>query len=165
MKAKTSILCVASLLALPSLAGAALPAENTIGGSTYNMSFYQEKNLGTAGPSYCVTFTQDGSVIGYAQSGEYTDSNGVLVGSWYENGDDIILSNAEVDGQTDTAPMIGVLLSGASKFGGRWLDYVPTNGDAVIDAGGTFFATKVTSCPADNAKPPDAKNGKLASAE
>lgn len=165
MNANTSILCVAALLTLPSLAGAALPDEVTVGGSTYNMTFYSEKNLTPEPNSFCVTFTQDGSVIGYAQSGEYSDSTGVFVGSWYENGDDIILSNSEADGYGDTSPMIGVILSGSSKFGGRWLDFFPTNNNAAIDSGGTFFATKVASCPADNSKPQHSKNGKITSAD
>jgi hypothetical protein len=163
MRPKTSILCVASLLTLPSLAGAALPEEVTVGGSTYNMTFYEEKNLTATGPVYCVTFTQDGSVLGYAQSGEYSDTNGVLTGSWYENGDDIILSSATSAEYADTAPMIGVILSGASRFGGRWLDFYPTGANTSIDGGGTFIATKVSSCPAADAKPSQSKHGKIAS--
>lgn len=129
------------------------------------MTFYNEKNLTPRSQTFCVTFTQDGSVISYAQSGEYSDSTGVLVGSWYENGDDIILSNAEAAGYTDTIPMIGMLLRGASKFGGRWMDYFPSSTNAAIFDGGTFFASKVASCPADDPKPPHPKTGKVMSAD
>jgi len=80
MTAKISIFCVATLLALPSLAAAAVPVEAALGGSTYSFTFYTEPNL-SAGATYCLTFTQDGSILGYAQSGEFTESTGVLTGT------------------------------------------------------------------------------------
>jgi hypothetical protein len=55
------------------------------------MRFYDEKNLNIRA-SACVNFTQDGSVLGYPQSGEWVDSSDQLSGSWYENGDELILS-------------------------------------------------------------------------
>jgi hypothetical protein len=149
MRAKISIFCIASLLTLPSLAAAAVPAETTIGGSTYSFTFYTEKNL-TAGATYCLTFTQDGSILGYAQSGEFTESTGNLKGSWYESGDEIILS-AYSSSLTDAIPMIGRILSGASRLGGRFIDYFPADTNANIPAAGTFYASKVTSCPASPA--------------
>lgn len=146
MRAKISIFCVASLLTLPSLAAAAVPAESTIGGSTYSLTFYLEKNL-TPANSYCLTFTQDGSILGYSQSGEFTESSGTFTGTWYENGDEIMLS-AYSSANGDVIPMIGRILSGASRLGGRFVDYFPTATYADILDAGTFYASKVASCPA-----------------
>src|SRR5580704_17952217 len=129
MTAKISIFCVATLLALPSLAAAAVPAEATLGGSTYSFTFYTEKNL-SAGATYCLTFTQDGSILGYAQSGEFTESTGVLTGTWYESGDEIMISAASTF--NDVLPMFGRILSQTSRLGGRFIDYFPTETNAPI---------------------------------
>jgi hypothetical protein len=150
MRAKISIFCVASLLTLPALAAAAVPAELTIGGSTYSLTFYLEKNL-TPGHTYCLTFTQDGSILGYAQSGEFTESTGTFTGTWYENGDEVMLSAYSAT-NGDTLPMFGRILSGASRLGGRFIDYYPTDTYADIPGAGTFYASKVASCPAAPAK-------------
>jgi hypothetical protein len=137
MKAKTAILCLASLLALPAFAGATL-APN------YTLTFYGEPNL-TAGSTYCLEFTTTGTIMGYKQSGTYTDSTGVITGTWYINGDEVLMTGYGVS-YGDSVPFVGRLLVSNNKFAGRYLDFdASTN---VFYSGGTFVATKVTSCPA-----------------
>lgn len=53
----------------------------------------------------------------------------------------------------DVVPMIGRILSQASRLGGRFIDYFPTETNAPIPDAGTFYASKVASCPAAPAKP------------
>jgi hypothetical protein len=142
MKAKTAFLGLVSLIALPAFAG----ATPTLG-SFYNLTFYIEPNL-AAGTSYCITFTTSGSVLSYKESGTYVDSTGAISGTWYINGDEVMLAGYGVT-FGDDVPMVGRLIATNSKFAGRFLDYGNSSGE--FYAGGTFIASKVASCPAEDA--------------
>jgi hypothetical protein len=152
MKTKTGLLCVAAILTLPAHAGHAITDEASLA-SAYNLTFYVEPNLITAA-TYCLTFTTNGNFPNYPRSGTYTNNSASLTGSWYENGDEIMMSGYSV-GEGDTFSFSGRLLGPSnSKFGGRFIDFFPTNTDAPISAGGTFVAIKVAAgCPAGDAQP------------
>jgi hypothetical protein len=137
------------MLTLPAYAGQVTPDEGSLA-SAYDLTFYIEPSL-SAGASYCFTFTTTGFLSGYPHSGTYTDNTGDFTGTWYVNGDEVMLSGVYTLG--DSIPMIGRLLGpGSGKFGGRFLDFFSTNTNAAIADGGTFVATKVASCPSVVAK-------------
>src|ERR1700679_983288 len=96
MKTKTGLLCIAAILTLPAHAGQAITDEVSLA-SAYNLTFYVEPNLTTA-TTYCLTFTTNGNFAGYARSGTYTNNSAGLTGSWYENGDEIMMSGYGVGG-------------------------------------------------------------------
>jgi hypothetical protein len=74
------------------------------------------------------------------------------VGSWYENGDEIIMSGYGSSGG-DSLSFIGRLLGpSVSKVGGRFIDFSPK---------GTFALIKTTNCATGGAKP---HKGPIASA-
>src|ERR1700733_473818 len=118
MKIKTGLFYFALLLTLPAYAGHVVVDENAVGGA-FNLTFYIEPTLYT-GATYCLTFTKTGFLAGYAQSGTFADNAGDFQGTWYQSGDEILLSTI-FPNAGEAAQMMGKLLSGASKFGGRYI--------------------------------------------
>ena len=148
MKIKTGLFYFALLLTLPAYAGHVVVDENAVGGA-FNLTFYIEPTLYT-GATYCLTFTKTGFLAGYAQSGTFADNAGDIQGTWYQSGDEILLSTIFSNAE-EAAPMTGRLLSGASKFGGRFFLFSTGDPGVTILDGGTFLAVKTTSCPTGDA--------------
>jgi hypothetical protein len=160
MRTQTALLCLASILTLPAYAGQAITDEASLA-SAYIMTFYNEPNLTAGESTYCLTFTTDGSVSGYPRSGTYSDSAGDFVGSWYENGDEIIMSGYGSSGG-DSLSFVGrVLGPSVSKVGGRFIDFFPSESSAELLSKGTFALIKTTNCATGGAKP---HKGPIASA-
>src|ERR1700735_4422651 len=135
MRTKTGLLCLVSLLALPAYAGQAVPDEGTVA-AVYNCTFYNEPTWVSNGNVFCFTFTTTGGYPdfegAYARSGTFTSSDGSWTGSWYQNGDEVMLASSI--GSSEAVSMIGKLDGPSNtKMSGRYLDMDSSND--FIDAG------------------------------
>jgi hypothetical protein len=111
----------------------------------YNITFYAEPNL-KAGSTICFTFTKTGGVLGYADSCTFTSS--ISSGTWYQDGDEIVIWGGSPSNDSEAIPMIGKNVGGG-RISGRFVDWL-ADGSSDGDYGaGNFYGVKTSGCSAD----------------
>ena len=141
MKRKPVLLSV-MLFAVTLSAFAAGPPFPKFSGA-FNITGYKEPALDSP-YTYCFEFTNDGSVLGYPNSGSWSVPSYApgWFGQWYANGDELVMNG--VANGTYLFTWTGRILS-SGKIAGRQVEFLI---DGATDTAGTFLGRKLgASCP------------------
>ncbi len=143
MKTKPVLLSVVLLLVSLSAFAAGPPPFPKLTGA-FNITGYKEPELNNP-YTYCFEFTNDGSVLGYPNSGSWTVPSYApgWFGQWYANGDELVMNG--VANGTYLFTWTGRILS-SGKIGGRQVEFLISG---ATDTAGTFLGRKLStaSCP------------------
>lgn len=153
MKSKPVLLSVLLVVVSLSAFAAGPPPFPKLSGA-FNITGYKEPELQNP-YTYCFEFTNDGSVLGYPNSGSWTVPGYALgwVGQWYASGDELVM-NGVADG-TYFFTWTGRILN-SGKIAGRQVEFL---GSGATDTAGTFLGRKVSTATCPNTPGAAAKMG------